>query len=364
MTPTEFPDLLPHLPGDYAYDPTSSADDYPDLNLTDVFCDKQWLRRAARHFLPPVYWLVFLVGTAGNGLVLLVRCAARARGRSAADAFLLSLAAADLLLLAALPLWAAAAAAGHWAFGSAACRAARAAAAAHFCACALLMAGVSAERCAAVARGARALGDARRRRRRARRACAAAWAAAALLGGLPEALLSRARGPPGRAACTAVFPAAARGRGGARLKAALLGLRAALGFALPVAVVAACSALTIRALRRAKRAPRRRRALRVTAAALAAFVLSQLPFHAALLVQAADAHAGLVSSCAAAAALDVGLQAAQAAAFLHSCLHPALYAFVGQRFRRDLAATLRRAPPRAARLSSALLETTSGPRSA
>ncbi|XP_048190417.1 C-C chemokine receptor type 9 [Perognathus longimembris pacificus] len=333
---------------DYGLEATSPADDdYASLNLSlgDAFCDKSAVRRLAGRVLPPLYGLVFAAGALGNGLVLLALGAGR-RGRApTATALLLRhLAAADLLFLLTLPFWAAAAGGGA-AAPTPACRALGGAYRANLCGGALLLAGLGVERYLAVARARRGPGGRRRRLRRCRAASAGVWLAAALLG-LPELLLSRAApAGPGPAACTLAFPRAA----GARLKAALLALQAALGFLLPAAVMAACYALVIRALLRARPSPARRRALRLAAAVLAAFVLTQLPYNGVLLLRAAraaraTAHAGAPARarCAAAVRLDVALTLTQTLAFLHGCLNPALHAFAGRRFRRDLAAALAR----------------------
>ncbi|NXJ77496.1 APJ protein, partial [Trogon melanurus] len=73
--------------------------------------------------LPTIYLLVFLLGTAGNGLVLWTVFKGGRDRRRSADTFIANLAAADLTFVVTLPLWAAYAWLGyHWPFGTAACK--------------------------------------------------------------------------------------------------------------------------------------------------------------------------------------------------------------------------------------------------
>ncbi|EHB18366.1 C-C chemokine receptor type 10 [Heterocephalus glaber] len=116
----------------------------------------------------------------------------------------------------------------------------------------------------------------------------------------------------------------------------------ALGFALPLGVMAACYALLGRTLL-AARGPERRRALRVVVALVAAFVVLQLPYSLALLLDTADLLAARERSCPASKSKDLAMLVTGGLALARCGLNPVLYAFLGLRFRQDLRALLRSA---------------------
>lgn len=113
-----------------------------------------------------------------------------------------------------------------------------------------------------------------------------------------------------------------------------------LGFALPLGVMAACYALLGRTLL-ATRGPERRRALRVVVALVAAFVVLQLPYSLALLLDTADLLAARERSCPASKRKDLALLVTGGLALARCGLNPVLYAFLGLRFRQDLRRLLR-----------------------
>ncbi|XP_033619028.1 C-C chemokine receptor type 10 [Fukomys damarensis] len=105
-------------------------------------------------------------------------------------------------------------------------------------------------------------------------------------------------------------------------------------------VMAACYALLGRTLL-AARGPERRRALRVVVALVAAFVVLQLPYSLALLLDTADLLAAREHSCPASKRKDLALLVTGGLALARCGLNPVLYAFLGLRFRQDLQALLR-----------------------
>ncbi|XP_016058221.1 PREDICTED: C-C chemokine receptor type 9 [Miniopterus natalensis] len=365
MTPTEFTSPDPGLPDDFSYDSTSSMDDYANFNFTDLFCQKSNVRQFASHFLPPLYWLVFLVGSVGNSLVILVYWYCT-RVKTMTDTFLLNLAIADLLFLATLPFWAIAAA-DQWRFQTFMCKAVNSMYKMNFYSCVLLIMCISVDRYIAIARAMRAQTWRQRRLLYSKMVCVAVWVVAAALC-VPEILYSQVKEEANATICAMVYPR----DDSTRLKSVVLTLKVILGFFLPFVVMACCYTIIIHTLTQAKKSSKHR-ALKVTVTVLTVFVLSQFPYNCILLVQTIDAYAVFISSCAVSSHLDICFQVTQTIAFFHSCLNPVLYVFVGERFRRDLVKTLKnlgcisRAQwvsftrrEGSLKLSSMLLETTSG----
>ncbi|XP_061550744.1 phakinin isoform X4 [Phycodurus eques] len=98
--------------------PTASTADYDFPNL---MCDLSSVRAFRRACEPPLFWMIALVGGAGNLAVVWIYLNFRRRLKTMTDVFLLNLAVADLLFLVTLPLWAAEASHG-WTFGAALCK--------------------------------------------------------------------------------------------------------------------------------------------------------------------------------------------------------------------------------------------------
>ncbi|KAM5234212.1 C-C chemokine receptor type 9 isoform 1-T1 [Hipposideros larvatus] len=364
MTPTEFTGFVPNLSDDYNYDSTSFIDDYVN-NFTDFFCKKNNVRQFASHFLPPLYWLVFIMGTIGNSLVILVYWYCT-RVKTMTDMFLLNLAIADLLFLVTLPFWAIAAA-DQWKFQTFMCKVINSMYKMNFYSCVLLIMCISVDRYIAIGQAMKAQTWRRKRLLYSKMVCVTVWVAAAILC-IPEILYSQTKKESDITICTMVYPHDES----TNLKSAVLTLKVILGFFLPVVVMVCCYTIIIHTLTQAKKSSKHK-ALRVTIAVLTVFVLSQLPYNCVLLVQTIDAYINFISNCAISTNIDICLQVTQTIAFFHSCLNPVLYVFVGERFRRDLVKTLKHLGcitqaqwvsftrrEGSLKLSSTLLQTTSG----
>ncbi|XP_012493468.1 PREDICTED: C-C chemokine receptor type 9 [Propithecus coquereli] len=365
MTATEFTGLIPNMSDDYSYDPTSSMDDYMNFNFTDFFCKKNNVRQFASHFLPPLYWLVFIVGAVGNSLVILVYWYCT-RVKTMTDMFLLNLAIADLLFLVTLPFWAIAAA-DQWKFQTFMCKVVNSTYKMNFYSCVLLIMCISVDRYIAIAQAMRAQTWRQKRLLYSKMVCFAVWVVAAALC-IPEILYSQIKRESGVTVCTMVYPTDES----TKMKSAVLTLKVILGFFLPFVVMACCYTIIIHTLIQAKKSSKHK-ALKVTITVLTVFVLSQFPYNCVLLVQTIDAYALFISNCAISTNIDICFQVTQTIAFFHSCLNPVLYVFVGERFRRDLVKTLKNLGcisqaqwvsftrrEGSLKLSSMLLETTSG----
>ncbi|KAF7471108.1 C-C chemokine receptor type 10 [Marmota monax] len=307
--------------GDEVY----SAEPLPEI------CYKADVQAFSRAFQPSVSLTVAALGLAGNGLVLATHLAARRTARSPTSAHLLQLALADLLLALTLPFAAAGALQG-WSLGSATCRAISGLYSASFHAGFLFLACISADRYVAIAR---ALPAGQRPSTPSRTHLVSVWLLSLLLA-LPALLFSRDGQREGQRRCRLIFPEGLT----QTVKGASAVAQVVLGFALPLGVMAVCYALLGRTLL-AARGPERRRALRVVVALVAAFVVLQLPYSLALLLDTADLLAAHERSCPASKRKDLALLVTGGLALARCGLNPVLYAFLGLRFRQDLRRLLR-----------------------
>lgn len=320
-------------------------------------CYKSDVQAFSRAFQPSVSLMVAVLGLAGNGLVLATHLAARRTTRSPTSVHLLQLALADLLLALTLPFAAAGALQG-WNLGSATCRAISGLYSASFHAGFLFLACISADRYVAIARALPAVQRPSTRARRAHLVSVSVWLLSLLLA-LPALLFSQDRSREGQRRCRLVFPEGLTHT----VKGASAVAQVVLGFALPLGIMVACYALLARTLL-AARGPERRRALRVVVALVAAFVVLQLPYSLALLLDTADLLAARERSCSSSKRKDLALLVTGGLALVRCSLNPVLYAFLGLRFRQDLGRLLQgwgcspkpnprgRCPRRRLRLSS------------
>ncbi|XP_037376135.1 C-C chemokine receptor type 9 [Talpa occidentalis] len=360
MTDTE---IMSPMPDEFMYSFAATADDYMN-DTTSYFCHKDHIRQFASKTLPPIYWIVFLIGTLGNSLVALVYWYCT-RVKTMTDMFLLNLAIADLLFLSTLPFWAIGL--DGWIFQTFTCKVVNSMYKMNFYSCVLLIMCISVDRYIAIARAMKAQNWKKKRLLYSKMVCFAVWVLATLLC-IPEIMYSQIKEQSDTFICTMVYP----GDESTKLKSAVLTLKVILGFLLPFVVMACCYTLIIHTLIQAKKSSKHK-ALKVTISVLTVFFLSQFPYNCVLAVQAIDVHFGFISSCAASIRIDISLHVTQTIAFFHSCLNPVLYVFVGERFRRDLVKTLKKLGcisqaqwvsftrrEGSFRLSSTLLETTSG----
>ena len=121
-------------------------------------------------------------------------------------------------------------------------------------------------------------------------------------------------------------------------------LQVIFGFCVPFVVMAFCYSVIVATLLKT-RSFQKHRAMRVILAVVAAFVTTQLPYNAVLAVQASQA-SNVTMACEEMKRFDTAGQVLKSLAYLHACLNPFLYAFVGRRFRRDVLQMLSVCRPR------------------
>ncbi|KAG7466804.1 hypothetical protein MATL_G00146200 [Megalops atlanticus] len=279
---------------------------YSDYNISEAELDKSTEICSATTISPAVhiavctfYILIFLLAIPGNLVVGLV-IGSRKQALSPSDVYLLNLAVADTLLALTLPLWATALVRG-WVFGDFMCK---------------LVSLVQEE----------AEQEAVQRRHVCRYLGGGAVFALPVL--YNEAFL-----PPGaeQMVCAEQYDPdhAQVWRFSTRV------LRHTLGFLLPLAVMLLCYGVTVARLLRT-RGFQKQRAMRVIVAVVAAFLLCWTPYHLSVMADTLM-RARLVSfGCGARRAVDRALFGTQSLGLLHCCVNPALYAFIGEKFRRSM----------------------------
>lgn len=322
-------------PSPTATEPTATTDFYPwedgsswEDGVLPELCEKQGVQGFARTYQPAVYLLLSLLGTVGNGLVLLTHTRYR-RAHSITDVCLLHLALSDLLLLLTLPFAVTDTLQG-WSPGTAACKVLHGLYALNFYSGFLFLTCISVDRYVAIVRVPAACRLRPRARRHGWLTAGLAWLLATLLA-LPQFIYGRAEQHQDLRLCRVVFPQAVSrvARGATNL------VQFVLGFVVPFLVMASCYAAVARTLL-AARGAQPHRALRVLLALVLVFVALQLPHSLMVLLDAAELLASWEVSCAQSRRKDLALLVTGGLAYLRCCLNPLLYAFLGQRFRQEL----------------------------
>ncbi|XP_057681155.1 C-X-C chemokine receptor type 2-like [Corythoichthys intestinalis] len=271
---------------------------------------------------------IFLLAVPGNLLVALVM-ARSWRSLTASDVYLFHLTAADGLMALSIPFWAAALKHG-WIFGDGACKALSLIFEANVYAAILFLACISVDRYLAIVRTDRP------RKSCSRLVCGAVWALGAALA-LPALFNDAVRPDPDseRMACVETFDLGSA----AAWRLATRGLRHILGFALPLGIMLACYGATVVRLLRT-RGFHKHRAMRVIAAVVVAFLFCWTPYHVAMVADTLLRAELIPFDCASRHSVSVALTFTNGLALLHCGVNPLLYAFVGEKFRKNAKALL------------------------
>ncbi|XP_045875372.1 C-X-C chemokine receptor type 2-like [Meles meles] len=272
-----------------------------------------------------IYSLVFVLSLLGNSLVILVVLYSRL-SRSVTDVYLLNLAIADLLFALTLPIWAASKAKG-WIFGTPLCKVVSLLKEVNFYSGILLLACISMDRYLAIVHATRTLTQ---KRHWVKFICLGIWALSLILS-LPIFVFRRAINPPySSPVCYEDM-----GANTTRLRIVMRALPQTFGFLVPLAVMLFCYGLTLRTLFQAHMG-QKHRAMRVIFAVVLVFLLCWLPYNLVLVADTLMRLRVIEETCERRNDIGRALDATEILGFLHSCLNPFIYAFIGQKFRHGL----------------------------
>lgn len=310
------------------------TDDYDYDNETDLMCDRGSVRLFRSQYEPPLFWIITIVGGVGNLAVVWIYLNVRKRLKTMTDMYLLNLAVADLLFLVTLPLWASEAS-NSWIFGTALCKINSALYKLNLFSSMMLLTCISVDRYFVIVQTTKAQNSQIERLRCSRLVCVGVWLVALLLT-TPELVFSKPTSVESKSYCRMVFPSTF----GNRTKILVLSLQVSMGFCLPFVIMVFCYSMIVATLLKSRNFEKHK-AMRVILAVVVAFVLSQLPYNSMLVVETTQAVNLTVTDCDKVKALDMAAQVLKSVAYMHACLNPFLYVFVGVRFRNDMMRMLR-----------------------
>ncbi|XP_026769413.3 C-X-C chemokine receptor type 5 [Pangasianodon hypophthalmus] len=280
---------------------------------------------------PLVFSMVFLLGLSGNGLLLLVLLQRRAHLRMT-DIYLLHLALADLLLLLTLPFAVIQVLTG-WIFGNFLCKLVGLLIRLNLVCGSLLLAGIGFDRYLAIVHVVSSLQT--RRPQTVHLICALLWLFCLALSVPDVVFLSVGPRRNGDTWLQCHF-----NNHGIHAHDWFLVSRFlthVLCFLLPLVIMGYCYTAVVFTLYHSQQSLEKQGAIRLAMVVTLVFCLCWLPYNITLFLDTL-VRLGLLSqkTCQSRDALALGLLVTESIGFIHCCLNPILYAFVGVRFRNDL----------------------------
>ncbi|KAF6719456.1 C-C chemokine receptor type 6 [Oryzias melastigma] len=302
---------------------------YESTNDSEELCDLGTVQAEAVT-QTTLHAIICVFGLIGNLLVMITYFFYK-RSKTMTDVYLFNLAVADLIFVIVLPLIILNEQAG-WSMGIVACKMLESAYSINLFSSTLLLACISADRYVAIVHARRSFGSRSHALTYSRLICSTIWASALALT-LPTLIFTELfeESDPitgtSNMKCQLSFnkPHTAK-----LMKVLVPGLQMAIGFLVPVLVMGFCYSCIAYSLLRAQRT-QRHKAIKVIVAVVVAFLLCHLPYNVTLLIHTMSLFKE--RSCEVEKTKLYVLNVSKSVAYLHCCLNPILYAFVGVKFR-------------------------------
>ncbi|XP_029316796.1 C-C chemokine receptor type 6 [Cottoperca gobio] len=305
--------------------PDYSSENYPDDGLCDLDPDPMDVITQTY-----IHSIICALGLIGNTLVITTYIFYK-RTKTMTDVYLYNVAVADLIFVLALP-FIIYNEQHSWSIGPVACKILRSAYSINLYSGMLLLACVSCDRYVAIVQARRSFGARSRTLIYSRLICSAIWLFAVALT-LPtlvytELFIEQNLGDETVSVmCQLSF---SKNETAKLMKVVVPSLQMAIGFLLPLIVMVFCYSSIMYTLLKAQ-SSQRHKAVRVVLAVVAVFIVCHLPYNVALLIHTLSLFRE--RSCEAEKIKLHVLAISRSAAYLHCCLNPILYAFIGVTFR-------------------------------
>ncbi|XP_071404064.1 C-C chemokine receptor type 6 [Pithys albifrons albifrons] len=301
--------------------------DYASLIMQP--CSKLEVRNFTKVFLPVTYSLICVIGLIGNIFVVMT-FALYERAKSMTDVYLFNMAIADILFVLTLPLWAVNYAANEWIFGDFLCKMTKGIYAINFSCGMLLLAFISVDRYIAIVQATKSFKLRARTLAHSKLICLAVWVSSILISSssfiYSESYNSSINET--KEICEHRFDKKSESK---MMKSLLLWLQVGFGFFIPFLFMIFCYTFIVKSLQQAQNS-KRNKAIRVIVLIVAVFLVCQVPYNIILLVAAVNM-GKIDKSCHTDKILTYAKYTTEAIAFLHCCVNPVLYAFIGVKFR-------------------------------
>ncbi|XP_030077551.1 C-X-C chemokine receptor type 5 [Microcaecilia unicolor] len=304
----------------------SSSNDYVCHGVTASSLDTNNIHAFQKVFIPLVYIFAFILGTVGNGLVLFVLKHYKS-ARTTTENYLLHLAVADLLLLFSLPFVVVETMTG-WIFGLFLCRTISTIHKVNFYCSSLLLGCISVDRYLAIVHAVHTY-----RKRKAisiHITCLAIWLFCLLLA-LPYLFIVEVKTDYSNISSCTFSELNFQSNGWWQ---ASRFMHHFVGFLIPLVVMCFCYSTIIRTLCQSHRFEKHK-AVRVAIVITGVFFICWIPNNIVIFMHTLM-ELEVIPHCSFHQPLSIAIMVTEFIGFLHCCLNPILYAFIGVKFRNDL----------------------------
>ncbi|XP_051871697.1 C-X-C chemokine receptor type 6-like [Pristis pectinata] len=305
--------------GYYDYNESSTS-----VNDAETFCDNSKVTDFKGVYMPSLYAIIFVAGLLGNSLVIVIKVLYE-KLKTITDLYMMNLAIADLILLCTLPLWAVDAQIG-WTFGTFMCKVVNGVYTVNFYSCVFILTCVTINRYHAIVQATKML---QYKIIHGMFICGGVWVLAIILS-LPEFILSDTNvDDPGKITCRMNYPPNSK-----IFKVGVCVTQMVVGFLIPFVTMIICYTIIAKKLLQAK-GFQKHKSLKIIVAVVTVFMICELPFNIALLLQTLQIVSEESRSCEYYANINYAIIVTESIAYIHCCLNPILYVFIGVKFRNN-----------------------------
>ncbi|XP_056409817.1 C-X-C chemokine receptor type 6 [Hyla sarda] len=290
----------------------------PEDNLNDIYSgmfneDEQEPYSSMLHylFLPIAYSITCVLGLIGNVLIIMVFVRYE-KIKTLTDTFLVNLAVADILFLHTLPFLAYEAA-HSWIFGDFMCKIIRGTYRINLYTSMLILTSITFDRFISITKVTKA--NKYQVTKHKWRVCSGLWSLALVLA-IPQFVYSREQ----EEKCFEVYEPPI-------MELVVVSLQMIVGFLMPLSAMIFCYSFILKTLVNA-RGVQKKKSMKIIVAIVVVFTVTQLPYNSLVLALALKKDL-LVDKVFAYVSIIM-----EAVAYLHACLNPVLYFFVGTKFRK------------------------------
>ncbi|KAM8966308.1 LOW QUALITY PROTEIN: C-X-C chemokine receptor type 6 [Pelodytes ibericus] len=266
-------------------------------------------------FLPVIYSITCIFGLFGN-LVVLIIFIFYEKVKTLTDIFLVNLAIADMIFLCTLPFLAYQAA-KEWIFGEVMCKIIRATYRINLYTSMLILTCITFDRFISITQATKLNRFQIQRHKWGKVICAVAWGLSVILA-VPQLIYNQTQSAN---VCYEIYEPQ-------HIEVLVTSVQMAVGFYVPLMTMLFCYTLIIKTLIKTS-SFQKHKSIKIIFTVMVVFVVTQLPFNIVLLMYALnknhlhDLH------------FFKALIITEAIAYLHACLNPVLYFFVGMKFRKN-----------------------------
>ncbi|NWV21697.1 CCR4 protein, partial [Origma solitaria] len=274
---------------------------------------------------PVLYSVLFVTGLMGNALVIWILTVFM-KIKTMTDVYLLNLAVSDLLLVFSLPFLVQYSIASQWTFGTALCKIISSIYFIGFYSNVFFITIMSIDRYLAVVHSLRAQGI--RTTVHGVITSLVVWAVA-ILASMPDLIFFQEVNDNGQIKCLPHYPGGNNGWKTSRNFVVNI-----LGWLIPVGILIFCYHSILKNLQKCH-TKNKYKAIKLVFIVVIVFFLSWTPVNIALFLDSLR-NMSIIDDCQTSQRLDLATELTETLSFVHCCLNPVIYAFVGEKFRKHL----------------------------